>query len=324
MPLMHGKSKKAFEHNLKAEMHAGKPQDQSLAIAYSIKRKAQHKKMAEGGSVKDEKRPMPEQMHEDKAEVMRNNSKASLKQAGWTDQPTVTQAQSKPRVQAIKHPKIASSGVFQTKLYNQEDDLMDSDAPASDKEQPDKDYNEKKARKSGPDVPALHMKKMAKGGMINNAVSMHEAEEEDDDQKRPPMADYMEDHDAAQYAEGGEVDNEAEIEHAASIAAAIMAKRKKEAIGAHSDSDIDHEMYMAEGGEVDLSENADEEPNHEDQLSFNALKKENYSESDALDDLNQPMDSNEHSPEHEEEDVNDRSIVSAVRRKMKIRSAIVK
>lgn len=52
MPLIHGKSPKAFKKNIEAEMHAGKPQKQSLAIAYSIKRKAEHsKKMAKGGMV---------------------------------------------------------------------------------------------------------------------------------------------------------------------------------------------------------------------------------------------------------------------------------
>jgi len=50
MPLIKGKSKHAFEHNIKAEMEAGKPQKQSLAIAYSMKRKAAKKKMAMGGS----------------------------------------------------------------------------------------------------------------------------------------------------------------------------------------------------------------------------------------------------------------------------------
>jgi hypothetical protein len=49
MPLIKGKSPKAFEHNIKAEMHAGKPQAQSLAIAYNIKRHAQRK--AKGGEV---------------------------------------------------------------------------------------------------------------------------------------------------------------------------------------------------------------------------------------------------------------------------------
>ncbi len=51
MPLIHGKSKNAFEKNLKTEIHEGKPLKQSLAIAYSLKRKAQRQKMADGGPV---------------------------------------------------------------------------------------------------------------------------------------------------------------------------------------------------------------------------------------------------------------------------------
>lgn len=54
MPLIKSKSKKAFEHNLKAELEAGKPKDQSLAIAYSVQRKNKPKKMAAGGPVADE------------------------------------------------------------------------------------------------------------------------------------------------------------------------------------------------------------------------------------------------------------------------------
>jgi len=44
MPLKESKSKKAFEHNIKAEIKAGKPHKQAIAIAYSIKRKAERKK----------------------------------------------------------------------------------------------------------------------------------------------------------------------------------------------------------------------------------------------------------------------------------------
>lgn len=40
MPLKKSKSKKAFSENVKAEMAAGKPQKQAVAIAYSVKRKA--------------------------------------------------------------------------------------------------------------------------------------------------------------------------------------------------------------------------------------------------------------------------------------------
>lgn len=51
MPLIHGKSQKSFEKNLKTEMHHGKGQKQALAIAYAVKRKAQHKAM--GGKIEE-------------------------------------------------------------------------------------------------------------------------------------------------------------------------------------------------------------------------------------------------------------------------------
>jgi hypothetical protein len=47
MPLTKSSSKPAFVSNLKAELAAGKPRDQSLAIAYSVKRKNR----ADGGAV---------------------------------------------------------------------------------------------------------------------------------------------------------------------------------------------------------------------------------------------------------------------------------
>jgi len=40
MPLKKSTSKEAFRKNVKAEMAAGKPQKQAVAIAYSVKRKA--------------------------------------------------------------------------------------------------------------------------------------------------------------------------------------------------------------------------------------------------------------------------------------------
>ena len=51
MPLILGKSKEAFGHNIGAELKAGKPQKQAVAIAYSQKAKAMGKKhLAEGGT----------------------------------------------------------------------------------------------------------------------------------------------------------------------------------------------------------------------------------------------------------------------------------
>jgi len=49
MPLIKSKSDKAFKSNIKAEMNAGKPQKQAVAIAYATKRSA---KKAIGGDVR--------------------------------------------------------------------------------------------------------------------------------------------------------------------------------------------------------------------------------------------------------------------------------
>lgn len=62
MPLMKSSSHNAFESNLKAELGAGKPKKQALAIAYDVQRRSGGKKMpvsssksksfAKGGYVK--------------------------------------------------------------------------------------------------------------------------------------------------------------------------------------------------------------------------------------------------------------------------------
>ena len=44
MPLKKSKSEKAFKSNVKAEIKAGKPQKQAVAIAYQVKRAAEHKR----------------------------------------------------------------------------------------------------------------------------------------------------------------------------------------------------------------------------------------------------------------------------------------
>ena len=44
MPLKKSASPKAFRENVKAEIKAGKPVKQAVAIAYSVKREAEKKK----------------------------------------------------------------------------------------------------------------------------------------------------------------------------------------------------------------------------------------------------------------------------------------
>jgi hypothetical protein len=48
MPLTKSKSEKAFKHNIEAEIAAGKPQKQAVAIAYDVQRRA---KKADGGGL---------------------------------------------------------------------------------------------------------------------------------------------------------------------------------------------------------------------------------------------------------------------------------
>ena len=57
MPLIHDDSDEAFHANLKAELDAGKPKDQALAIAYSIKRRAAaRRRLAKAGYNPNESR----------------------------------------------------------------------------------------------------------------------------------------------------------------------------------------------------------------------------------------------------------------------------
>lgn len=51
MPLRNGSSRSDFEHNVKKEIEAGKPQKQALAIAYSVKRKAEDGPLEQSGAV---------------------------------------------------------------------------------------------------------------------------------------------------------------------------------------------------------------------------------------------------------------------------------
>ncbi len=44
MPLKKSKSKTAFSSNVRAEVHAGKPVKQAVAIAYAVKRRAGKKR----------------------------------------------------------------------------------------------------------------------------------------------------------------------------------------------------------------------------------------------------------------------------------------
>lgn len=319
---------------------------QNIAVAYSIQKKNK-KKFAKGGpvdSAKAESRPMPETEVNDRASISRNSVKKPLMEADWTDAPLGNVK--KPKIQAKAGPDMVKSNAFTSRIMKPGDHIMEDMQPDGYGKEPKEDYNEDEAMKSGPKVPDMARehsngrKAYAKGGSINEEVSMKDAEddmvehpeglESDDDQMSPAEDEYMSNH----FAEGGDVDSdpedkpdkgygaiifkaeggsiereedmqpmdEEEMEHHDSVAAAIMAKRDRMAKQASGSKDEDDAEMYAEGGQVDIDENAEEQPNMYESRNKAALK-ENY-DSD-MDDVSQPMDSNEHGHELSDEDAHD-------------------
>lgn len=101
-----------------------------------------------------------------------------------------------------------------------------------------------------------------------------------------------------------DIEKEEHEDHEESIADEILEKRKR----------------YAEGGQVDLDENAHESENVEDDLSFGALRKELYPEEEALEAVESPEDSNEHGRILSDEDEHD--AVEAIRHKMRMKARL--
>ncbi len=286
----------------------------NLGIAYAIKSKNK-KKMAEGGKVTtsaaSESRPMPSTTGADAHSVSRNSTKKSLQDAQWTDQPTVRQAQ-RPSKTPLARPKLVGSDAFSVRYSDEIDQDLHrpmSESPDGYGKQPKKAYDEMGADRQGPSTPSLKMKMMAEGGM---------ADDEEMQEPRTEAATEASRLDTGYgrvilKAEGGMIDDEelpqpeADEEEHASIAAAIMARNARK---------------MAEGGYVDIEDNAQEEASDAADEYTEAAMKENY-DSDLMD-VSQPMDSNEHGDELSDEDDHGMTKIQKIMRRSAKRSPITK
>ena len=249
--------------------------NRDLAMAYAVKTRT-GKKMAEGGpvSVKAEKLPSTQERNEDSKEIGRNEGKKPLRNSDMTSRPDKASLKGL-RTTPIKHPASVPSSVFSTRLRSQEDDLLESKRPNDGpQEEPPHEDNEMDAHKKGPSDPALKMKMMAKGGMINEKESLDKAAqdmehdsarlESEDDSMGEPASDY----------DAGEMQPEHEDEeHHGSIAEAIMGRKAKMMAegGVIEDPNKEHaETYDHDDEEV-LKENLDEDmhnahtPDHDDE-----------------------------------------------------------
>lgn len=106
MPLIKGKSKKAFGENVSTEMHAGKPQKQALAIAFSVQRKNKRKKMADGGMLRIDDADL-DQASEKKSLEYELHKKRMMAEGGFlrSDDHKLDDASSMHDLDEEEHPK---------------------------------------------------------------------------------------------------------------------------------------------------------------------------------------------------------------------------
>lgn len=325
MPLVHSKSKKAFAKNVETEMKSGKPQDQSLAIAFSVKRKAAKKKMTEGGKVNEsavtEHRPSTQEHDKDAKELAEINRPAPKR--GITN---------------LKGPRTGKSDVFSIKPRSaaaEEDHaprMHPGDGDDMEKAPPSKEFM------AGMMHGMKHM--MAEGGDVGKQNTEDSYSSYTKETKEADKANSEDSYKGSKeknflgLAEGGDVhgddheDEEHDIsllspedEHKDSIAAAIMAKRDRKlkmAEGGEISERHEHEGdEMLKEGEVDLDDNAREIPNSFYHQNEDEALEENLDHD--LMEKDQPEDSNEHGDKDEEEESDPHDMVSSIRRKMSVK-----
>lgn len=299
MPLIQGASKKARQKNIETEMEANPaPADrkQNLAIAYAVQKKNRRKKMAQGGLVEanTEKRPMPDQ------------SKPNKRPGASKEMPSATREQ-------MTTENDARDSLDETMLRGAA--TQHGQEISDDTSEPEGMTDINKARSD------RNMNMMADGGQIKrkqelmDSFSSHElrAHADEKDARSQSMLnqslDMSKNTETARQAHMSPGNSQpqreamAPDEDYASIADAIIAKKRKA-------------KMMAAGGMVDLEANSEEDPNNEDQMSFEANGKEQYD----LDQLSsQPEDSNETGDEREDDAENQHDMVSSIRKKMKKR-----
>lgn len=314
MPLIQGKSRKAMSENIKTEMDTGKPQKQSIAIAYQVQRK-NRKKKAMGGEIlaTTEKRADIDNAKDNRdMAMMAEGGRADLDMADETAD-AAADAQALDMYKRIK--RMAQGGLIEASTEKRpsadDDDMM----RGHEKHSQDINFHDEDEANADRD-------NMSRG---QPKGSMHEQDEQFNKEKMVTIDDEMDERDMAmrknpphgapyKSPQANGPQGKLESMMAKGGMAGPMNPKLHEAMkGAKSIAEaIRMKQKYADGGEVDLSRNADEDFNNEDDLSWNALRKENYSESPALDDLDYDTDK---SIGHKMDDDHDMDMVDKIRKK---------
>lgn len=289
MPLIKSKSKKAFSENVAKEMDAGKPQKQSLAIAYSIKRHPGKKKMAKGGPVESGKGPehtgepgIPQAKPDDR----RIPPKEYMNTSALAGDPAPAHKPDNHRLPMDEYMAnhFAMGGSVQGLDPEQAKHLarhlmsMHSMEPSGTMNTNNPGTPGRKPDDSRPSQSAI---------MGKNFTDGEGAPSRKPDDRRLPEDQYM----GVYAAEGGRV----------SPTESIMRKRK----------------MMAEGGYVDLNPPRDEGTEYYDNQNSKAAMKELYTDDDLDSD---PWDSNESGDDREDKEENKLDMIGSIRKKMKTKA----
>ena len=182
MPLIKGKSPKAFSHNVEAEMHAGKPQKQALAIAYSVKR-AMNKK-AKGGMIDhyDEGGKVEKPLYDTSGYSKPNPDiggaiKSAAKSIGSLfSGPSSSQAAEKKAHGGMIHPKHMVQMIMKKKMA--EGGLVSPEDHMSMDQMDEADHNDDDFLADDHEMMEYEGPKMAEGGMVDEDM------EEDPEMKK--------------------------------------------------------------------------------------------------------------------------------------------
>lgn len=216
MPLVKGKSEKAFKQNVRTEMHAGKPLKQSLAIAYSMKKR---KKMAEGGDSAAQPSPSPSPVVDpDKAAAFTSSFNRGKKYAkgGFVQEEKESGYKSMPQNDVKPQEEHEE--------YNQEPVDMQQETSVAMQSLVDR-IMEKKSKEFDNVARLSHGGQVAnqEHGENNNSLAGFDPNEFDDLVLRDDLESSYGDDDNA----GDSLDNKQEDEDRKDIVARIMASRKK-------------------------------------------------------------------------------------------------
>lgn len=336
-----------------------------LSIAIAIQNKNKRKKMAKGGVASFEHKSAESGVH--KPDVYSDpkggvssmgkavrNQQTSHGKMDASEKLAKMKSMPKPKLQGLARGGMVKSSIINARPLDAMGRMLKDDESSMESSMPPMKHDGM-SEDRGPSKAEYDAKKFAKGGMINNEISMHAAEEDDlehpdglasdNDDMRMPVDEYM----ANRFAEGGMADDdqkmskmgptnvsrpdtgygaiiqkadggmidggEEEDDEHYDSLAAAIMAKHRKMAAQMSGSKDEDDAEMMADGGMVDIEENGEEMPNKYYHQNEAALKENYDED--MEDVSQPQDSNEEGDMREDESENKHDMVSQIRAKNK-------